>query len=574
MSDRGSWLARDLARAGFDGGSCDSCDSWASGASRGSAVVSVVAGFVDRRVLERVSEDRVSEDRVFVDGDFVDLARRGVVAPACSVLKSGSVVASCAVCASCGGVSEPFAGRAASPFDVRRARVVEVSCWSVELLSVDLLILDCHPLRRGPHVPGAAAGPAARVTGMTWLTTPAHARWLEQETDRLLAFGAPSAVASGGFARLDERGVALDGPAELWITCRMTHVYALGALLGRPGCAPLVDHGLAALRGIFHDDEHGGWFAEVGADGPTDAEKAAYPHAFVVLATASAAAAGRPGARELLGEALAVSERRFWDDAAGMAVESWDPAFTEVDAYRGVNANMHTVEAYLAAADVTGDRVWLDRAVRIVERVVHGFARDNGWRIPEHFDSDWAPDLDYNVDTPAHPFRPYGATIGHWLEWARLTLHARAALTARGDVAPAWMLDDAVALFDAAVAEGWDVDGTPGFVYTVDWAGRPVVRERMHWVVAEGIAAAATLFAATGDPRFDAWYATWWDYAEQHLLDREGGSWWHELGPDNAVSRTVWEGKADLYHAVQATLIPRLPLTPVLAPALAAGLLG
>ena len=143
----------------------------------------------------------------------------------------------------------------------------------------------------------------------------------------------------------------------------------------------------------------------------------------------------------------------------------------------------------------------------------------------------WEPDLEYNVDTPAHPFRPYGATIGHWLEWARLTLHARAAITARGDVAPAWMLDDAVALFDAAVREGWDVDGAPGFVYTVDWSGTPVVRERMHWVVAEGVAAAAALHAATGEARFDDAYTQWWEYIGAHHLDRVGGSWWHELAP-------------------------------------------
>ncbi len=409
---------------------------------------------------------------------------------------------------------------------------------------------------------------------MSWLTTPAHARWLEGETDRLLDFGRASALPGGGFARQDDAGLPQDGPLELWIACRMTHVYAIGHLLGRPGSAALVDHGLAALRGVFHDDEHGGWFAEVERDGtPRDTEKAAYPHAFVVLAASSATAAGRPGARELLDEALAVSEQHFWDDEAGLAVEQWDRTFTTLDTYRGVNANMHTVEAYLAAADVTGHRVWLDRALRIVERVVHGFAKDNEWRIPEHFDAGWVADLEYNVDTPAHPFRPYGATIGHWFEWARLTLHARAAVTARGDVAPAWMLDDAVALFDAGVREGWDVDGAPGFVYTVDWSGRPVVRERMHWVAAEAVAAAATLHAATGEPRFVDLYTQWWEYVGAFLLDREGGSWWHELGTDNAVSRTVWAGKADLYHAVQATLVPRLPLTPVIVPALAAGLL-
>jgi sulfoquinovose isomerase len=408
---------------------------------------------------------------------------------------------------------------------------------------------------------------------MTWLTMPAHARWLEQETDRLLSFGAASAREAGGFARLDDDGAPLAGPTELWITCRMTHVYSLGVLLGRPASAALVDHGLAALDTVFRDAQNGGWYTEVGPDGATDDTKAAYPHAFVVLATASATAADRPGARALLDEALAVSELRFWDDEAGMAVESWDRTFTTLDPYRGVNANMHTVEAYLTAADVTGHRIWLDRALRIIERVVHGYARGNSWRIPEHFTTDWHPHLEYNIDAPADPFRPYGATIGHWLEWSRLTLHARAAITARGDVAPLWMLEDAISLFDAAVAEGWDVDGAPGFVYTVDWAGKPVVHERMHWVVAEGIGAAAALHAATGDERYDTWYATLWGYAARYLIDPVGGSWWHELGTDNRVSRTVWAGKADLYHAVQATLIPRLPLTPVIAPALAAGAL-
>ena len=408
---------------------------------------------------------------------------------------------------------------------------------------------------------------------MSWLESVAHARWLESETDRLLEFGRASAVPGGAFARQDDAGAPLDGPWELWITCRMTHVYAIGHLLGRPGSAALVDHGLAAIRDVFADRTNGGWYSDVARDGtPLVTTKAAYPHAFVVLAAASATAAGRPGARELLDAALEVQERWFWDEAAGMVVEEWDAAFAELDGYRGVNANMHTVEAYLAASDVTGDRVWLDRAARIVGRVLD-LARGNAWRLPEHFDATWTPQLEYNADAPAHPFRPYGATIGHWFEWARLALHVRAALEARDGTAPAGLLEDATGLFDAGVAEGWDVDGAPGFVYTVDWSGRPVVRERMHWVAAEAVGAAAALHAATGDARFDAWYTTWWEYVGAHHLDRVGGSWWHELGTDNTVSRTVWGDKADLYHAAQATLIPRLPLTPVLVPALAAGLL-
>ena len=404
-----------------------------------------------------------------------------------------------------------------------------------------------------------------------WLGNPAHARWLEAESDRLLDFGRASVHPDGGFAWLSDAGTPqLDRPVPLWITCRMTHVYSLGHLMGRPDCGRLADHGVAALRGRFRDAEHGGWYAEVGAGGPVSTAKTAYEHAFVVLAAASAAAADRPGGRELLDEAVGILLEHFWDEEHGMVREEWDASWTTLDGYRGVNANMHTVEALLAAADVLDDASLRERAQRILTRVVHDLARGNDWRIPEHFDDTWTPVLDYNIDEPAHPFRPYGATIGHWLEWARLALHLRASL---GDDAPAWLLDDARALFDASVREGWAVDGADGFVYTVDWSGSPVVRERMHWVAAEAVAAAAALHAATGEPGYDAWYRTWWQHVADHFRDTEHGSWRHELTTDLAPSSVTWAGKPDTYHAFQATLIPRLPLAPTLAAALRDGLL-
>ncbi|WP_332665195.1 AGE family epimerase/isomerase [Aeromicrobium sp.] len=409
----------------------------------------------------------------------------------------------------------------------------------------------------------------------SWLSAPAHTRWLEAEGDRLLEFGRASRSADGGFAWLDEEGrPAFDRPVELWITCRMTHVFSLGHLMGRAGCGPLADHGLAAMAGRFRDAAHGGWYAAMDGDGPTGREKSAYPHAFVVIAAASATCAGRPGAAAILDEALDVLLTRFWDEKHGMVVEEWDETFSTLDPYRGVNANMHTVEAFLAAADATRDAAMrtrlLDGALRIVTRVVHGLGKAHSWRLPEHFDEQWTPLLDYNIDTPAHPFRPYGATIGHWLEWARLALHLRAAL---GADSPDWLLDDAISLFDASILEGWAADGRDGFVYTVDWAGKPVVRERMHWVAAEATATAAALHTATGDPSYADWYATWWEHIADVFIDRDRGSWRHELDAHNRPSGVVWSGKPDTYHAFQATLIPRLPLAPTMAAALRDGLL-
>lgn len=409
------------------------------------------------------------------------------------------------------------------------------------------------------------------VKPLLWLGDPAHARWLEGHSDGLLKFGAASAIGVG-FGNLDIDGQVTEsnpaGYSELYVTGRMIHAFSLGALQGRPGCAALVDHGLASLKEGFADPVNGGWFNSIDADGPVDRSKQAYSHAFVLLATSSATVAGRPGAGVLLRNAMAVHLDRFWREDEGMVLEGWDEAWTHSEEYRGVNANMHTVEALLSAGDVTGDVRWFERAATIADHVV-AWASANDWRIPEHFDSAWAPQFELNADRPGDPFKPYGATVGHGLEWSRLLLQIDAALPGRS---PAMLVPAARALYAGAVRDGWAVDGAPGFVYTTDWAGAPVVHTRMHWVAAEAIGAAAALHQATGDSRYADDYARWWDYAGEFLVDRAHGSWHHELDASNVPSAEVWPGKPDLYHAFQATLLPLLPLAPGLAIAIRDGL--
>jgi sulfoquinovose isomerase len=373
------------------------------------------------------------------------------------------------------------------------------------------------------------------------------------EADRLIEFSRASRHPGGGFAWLGGDGrPVLDRPVETWITCRMTHVFALGALMGRADCEPLVAHGVEALQTILRDTEHGGWFAA--ADRPGLGEKRAYDQAFVLLAASSAKAAGAMDADELLNDATAIFNRRFWDEEHGRVTDVWSRDWGVCENYRGANANMHTFEAALAVADVTGDDRWRTRALRIATWFIDDQARNHDWRIPEHFSPAWVPQPEYNRADPAHKFRPYGATPGHAFEWSRLVLQLRASL---GQDAPAWLLPAATALVDRAVADGWD---GCGFVYTTDWNGAPVVRSRLHWVLCEAIAASAALIHATGDARYEGQLGDWWQVAKRHFIDTERGSWRHELDENNQLNESVWPGKPDTYHAVQAMLVPRLPL--------------
>ena len=403
---------------------------------------------------------------------------------------------------------------------------------------------------------------------MIFAALPPDTRTLSAEFDRLIEFGRRFPHPAGGAAWLDERGDPdLSRPVYTWITARMAHVYSLAHLLGVEGAGELADYALAGLTGPLRDRKSGGWFSSV-KDGGSPDEKSCYPQAFVVLAASSGSVAARAGADRLLSEALDVWHDRFWDAASSMFVDQWNRSFTELDPYRGVNANMHAVEALLAAGDVTADSGLHHRALAIAERVVT-HAREQRWRIPEHFDAQWRPQLEHNRDHPDDPFQPYGATVGHAYEWSRLLLHLHAAV---GN-APEWLVEAAIALFDRGVDDGWAVDGQPGFVYTTDWDGRPVVRDRMHWVAAEAISAGAALHEHTGEARYSELCRTWWAWIDAYLIDREAGSWHHQLDANNRPLSTVWPGKPDLYHAVQATLIPRLPLAPSLASALAAGAL-
>lgn len=401
-----------------------------------------------------------------------------------------------------------------------------------------------------------------------WVEMFDHRAWLRQQLAAQLRFGARFAHPAGGAWYLRDDGRPDEHlPIHTWITARMLHVYSLGHQLGLPGCGPLARRALAGLTGWLHDDVHGGWFASAGPDaGERDGAKAAYAHAFVVLGASSATAAGIPEAGDLLDEALDTLDERFWETAPGLHLDSASCDWSEVSDYRGVNANMHAVEALLSAADVTGAGVWRERAAGITETVL-GWAADNQWRVPEHFDAAWVPLPEHHSDQRDHPFEPYGATVGHGLEWSRLALHVNAAL---GDDAPPGLVDGAEALFGRAVRDGWATDGLDGFIYTTDWQGAPVVRQRMHWVVAEAISAAAALSVATGEAVYEGWYRQWWDYAARHLVQPDG-SWIHELDPLNRPAVTVWPGRPDLYHSVHAVLLQRLPLAPTAPTALANG---
>lgn len=375
----------------------------------------------------------------------------------------------------------------------------------------------------------------------------------ELHRSKLIEFAKKSLVDSGGFGWLTATG-DVDEKKNLaaWINFRMTYVFGLEKISGNDSVAKYLQHGINAMRNLFRDEVNGGFYAEVSTTKTIDGQKKAYEFAFALLALSTATRAGVVGAKEDLAAALVIFEKYFWDETFGLVNESWDQTFRLCSDYHGLNANMHTVEAFLELYKSSEDTKWLNRALRICKFAFEEARTSGVGLIPEHFDNKWVLDKEFNNENPGDPFHPYGIIIGHQFEWARLAIELSMAL---GATAPKWLETEAMNVYQIAKRIGWNVDGAPGFIYTVDFSGKPVVHMRMHWVITEAVAAAWVLSKIDGSKDFVADFDEWRDYAEKYFLDQSNGSWRHELNALNEESSTVWDGRPDIYHAYQTLAI-------------------
>lgn len=391
-----------------------------------------------------------------------------------------------------------------------------------------------------------------------WRQLPSHRRWLAGQADALFDFFQYRAFnPQGGFFDLDPRGRPLDASnpvRPIHTTARMVHCFVVGSLLGRPGSDRIVDHGLRYLWEAHRDRKNGGYYWSMENDGPRDATKQGYGHAFVLLAASGGRLLGHPLADRMLADVTEILESRFWEEEHGAIAEEFNADWTAFSDYRGQNSNMHLTEALMAAFEATGQRSYLEKAERIADLIIRRHAGENGFRVAEHFDARWTLDKDYKAVNEM--FRPSGTTPGHWLEWARLVLQ----LWVLGGKAQDWMPGAAKELFRRSVELGWDRE-KGGFFYTLDWSDRPAMRDKLWWPACEAIGAASFLLDHGAEPSHEEWYRRIWNLVADHHLDREHGGWHEQLTEDLQPAHTLFAGKADIYHALQACLIPLYPAT-------------
>ncbi len=390
---------------------------------------------------------------------------------------------------------------------------------------------------------------------LPWARRPVHRGWLMEQADRLWTFFGPRTInPAGGFRECDALGrVKIDPSAATGVhmSARMVHCSVIGELMGRPGHADMIDHGMKTIWNRHRDQTAGGYHWAIRDDGPADTTKQGYGHAFVLLAASSASLVGHPLAASMLADVTEILNTRFWEEEHGAIAEEFSTDWSPIGPYRGQNSNMHLTEALMAAFEATGDQDYLKKAERIAELIIRCHAQACGYRLPEHFTEAWQVDEAYSGH---EMFRPSGTTPGHSLEWARLLLQLWALTEKSRD----WMADAARALFFQAMTLGWDRDHG-GFYYTLDWENRPSRPAKLWWPLCEGAGAAAFLNEHFASDFHEQSYRRIWNRIAGSFIDREHGGWHEQLSADLKPEYTLFTGKADIYHALQACLIPLYP---------------
>lgn len=423
---------------------------------------------------------------------------------------------------------------------------------------------------------------------MGWFDSVEHNRWLSAQMRALLE-EAQGAIVPTGLAHLTPEGTAdLSRGIDLAVTARMTYVFSLGVLMGIPGCRRYADHGVHALAQYFPDPDNGGWWTAVRPEPDGDGHgipfneearwKSQFRHAFLILGASAATVADRAGAVELLVAALHDQERH-WLQGNGLPVDTFTPDYAQCTNRRSMDALLHTVEAYLAAAEATTDPVWIERA-EVMTKFVCDRARERDWRLPDYFDGEWRP-----VSGAPEGFTDGrgvydGIVIGHGLQWSRMALHIRAALRSMGRPQPDYLLEMSQELFERARVDGWRRNGKPGFVVTVHPDGTPAMTDHLQWVACEGVCAAVALRRALLDDgasrgeveHYEHSYRSWLDYINDYLIV-EPGRWIRALDQDNQPIEAAVSSRSDVYHSIQTLLMARVPLWPPFASAISRDLL-
>jgi mannobiose 2-epimerase len=366
----------------------------------------------------------------------------------------------------------------------------------------------------------------------------------------IISFWYPRAIDPAGGYRVgwDARGRPATDERGTVSQARLVYVFARAARAGHRPDAMLAaaHHGLAYLRDVLWDAEHGGFVWAL--DRP---QKTTYAQAFGLFALAELVrAGGDDDARELAARTLELLEANAHDDEYGGYFElfgpDWSPApradRSPIDRrpprVKLVNTHMHLMEAMAAAHRVDLDARATARTVELVDVfTTRAVRRGYGAGLTDAWQRDWRPD-----------WRDRMVRYGHLPEAAWLLVDSAAAV----DAALEAPLQVATTMLDYAARFGTDPDGG---VWRQGPLGKPASdRTYEWWSQAEALMAFALMLRRTGNDEYADRLRAVWAFIRAYCLDPVVGEWHDLLDPDRRGQGPKGSGWKAGYHSTRALL--------------------
>jgi mannobiose 2-epimerase len=280
------------------------------------------------------------------------------------------------------------------------------------------------------------------------------------------------------------------------------------------------------LMDHFLDEEHGGYFWELGSNGAVlDDKKKIYGEAFCLYALAERHRVfDEPKALEQAVRVFDLIEAHARDDQYGGYFEvvsrDWQPCADmrlsdkDMNEKKSMNNHLHVLEGYANLLRVWPDARLAERLREMIDLFRHHILNSEQTHFQHFFDEAWAP-------------KSGSYTFGHDIEGGWLLCEAAEVL---GDES---LLMDvralAVRMARAVLAEGLDTDG--GLFYE-GRDGRIINPNKEWWPQAEAVVGFYNAWQLTGDNAFREAAVRCWRFIQDHVVDREHGEWFWCIRPD------------------------------------------
>ncbi|WP_127530102.1 AGE family epimerase/isomerase [Paenibacillus kobensis] len=359
-------------------------------------------------------------------------------------------------------------------------------------------------------------------------TAPWKAEWslaiMNELNENILAFWMDHTVdPRGGFiGRIDdERNADLSADKSLVLNTRVLWTFSTAyRLFGQPEHLSMADRAYQYLINSFLDQEYGGMYWMVEADGtPSAVDKVMYGQAFAIYALSEYYRAA--GTQESLEHAIQLFELlenhardyEFGGYAEGLA-QDWTPISSmsldgrdELNVRKSMNTHLHVMEAYSNLYRVWPAARLQQSLAELIELTIRYIIDPVTLHFKLFFDEQWNSKNSH-------------ISYGHDIEGSWLLIEAAETLGEPELLAKA--RETAVRMAEAVLQEGVDADG--GIPNEADDSGI-IDSDRDWWPQAEAVVGFYQAYQLTGESRYLEASRASWSFIERYIVDRRLGEW-------------------------------------------------